>query len=493
MFFWQGEIFLKSRAVSHCRFRVFHLGPLSWKRHRDRILPIILTIDHLLHYYHMTVVFENGAGIMEAMKSALLETIIPYCPPHGGGGKNKGNREVEREGLTVRQWQRIGGQVMTLHEGYTGRGADFSQEQNPIHGAMAGYQLYFSPRNMYRVYHMIRELPWNPLPGAELLRPWLKGEGAEATLPILDLGSGAGAFSLAWLAWLAERFPGGHDAPRVELTLVDQGHQLLALAEANLHAFARRALPGLKLEIQTRADGVAGFLANPSSPGRHGIVGAAMMLNEMTLLGPRRTSTRAQGLTEAFGRLVVEGGLVMLVEPGTRKGHMNLMTVRDNLTQWPILHPCPDNGPCPFWGGKVRNWCHATLALPRGFFFDNLFKSLRILDFNMRHVNTAGLAFQAVKAAQPNLPFQARIGNRIVSEAMRPKNRIKGGSPAAEEAQVLMACSGNGRIVDIPAIGQPYPARGRWVDGDGKEMNTHPKGVKSHTKGRNPRTGGKGR
>ncbi len=124
----------------------------------------------------------------------------------------------------------------------------------------------------------------------------------------------------------------------------------------------------------------------------------------------------------------------------------------------------------------MRNWCHATLALPRGFFFDDLFKELKILDFNMRHVNTAGLAFQALNAGQPRLPYQARTGRRIVSESMRPKKRSKGGSPAGEEAQVLMACSGNGRIVDIPASGQPYPARGRWVDGRAKGAGAHTKG-----------------
>jgi hypothetical protein len=281
------------------------------------------------------------------------------------------------------------------------------------------------------------------------------------------------------LSWLAERSERGYPLPAASLRLVDQGSALVALAEANLRGFAARALPAMPLQIETRVDGVERYLADEEMQGGFALVGAAMMLNELDLLGPRRVSTRAEGFAGALRRLVRAGGCVLLVEPGTRKGYMNLMALREHLRSWPILYPCPHGGPCPMWEPTVRQWCHATRPLPSGFFFDAEVRRFAELDFEMRSVNLAGLAFQAQPGARASLPFQAVRGARIVSNRMpvrstkesgdpRPRKRGRG-RPASRPAarprppQVVLECGADGQLRERPAEGLGSTMRGAWV------------------------------
>jgi SAM-dependent methyltransferase len=434
---------------------------------------------------------------LATLREALYEAIAPHCPPPRPGertGPPPAARGPAGPPLTRGQWRRIGRQILALHEGYTTGRADFSHEQNPIHDRLAGYQLYFLPRNLYRALTVLEELPWRPGAGQALADAWGAREPGAPLLRLLDLGCGTGAFSLAWLAWLAQCFPGGTGAPALHLTLVDQGRALLGLAEANLRGFAARALPGVPLRIDFRADGVERFLAAEPQGGKFAVAGAAMMLGELSLLGPRRTSTRAARFSESLRRRVVEGGCVMLVEPGTRKGYMNLMALRDRLAGEPILYPCPHGKACPLWENRVRSWCHATQRLPEGFFFDGPLKRLKILDFEMRTLNLAALVYQVGRGGAPAAPFQARPGARILSEPLparagparagpletpgpgekgrgRPhaggrKARPAGGAPAEPAPtapRVLLVCAGDGRLEERPADIKGGPLRGRWI------------------------------
>ncbi len=428
---------------------------------------------------------ETAPDTMDALKAALWEVIVPRCPPDRDGAgaaatpasaarTGSAPPRVVGEGLTGRQWRHIGRDTLALHEGYTRGTAAFAHEDNPIHQRLAAYQLYFLPRNVFRVGRVLRELPWGP---PEAPPPgWLSsGSGGAPTLRLLDLGAGTGAFSLAWLAWLAEQPWMRQTAVHLQLTLVDQGHELLAVAVANLQAFAARILPEAPLDIDTHADGVQAYLGAASGDARHAVVGAAMTLNELGLLGSRRVSARGEQLAERMRRRVRDQGCLMLVEPGTRKGYMNLMALRPHLMSFPVLYPCPHTGECPLWDNRVSRWCHATTLLPKGFFFDDLLKRRGKLEFDMRELHLAGLAVQVGAAlqsgqgggpSQPGPPFIARAGERMLSAPMRPRRQGRRRRPGGDGAapSIILTCGGDGRLHERPAAGLAPATRGDWLE-----------------------------
>jgi SAM-dependent methyltransferase len=424
---------------------------------------------------------ETARSVQEPLQAALVEAILPYCGrpgrrpqrgpsrrPVAAAGTADGADGAGADGadgtavppLNQRQWLGIGRDVLALHEGYTQRRGAFAHEANPIHARLPAYQLYYLPRNWYRVHRVLQQLPWAHARQAAVPEAWLEPTGAAALLRLLDLGCGSGAFSLAWLGWLAERR--GADAPplTVRLTLVDQGRQLLELAQANLRAYARRVLPGVTLHCDVHADGVEAFLAGRAGAAPYAVAGAAMALNELDLLGPRRVSQRAAALADALQARLRPGGCLLLVEPGTRKGYMNLMALREHLLELPALYPCPHNRPCPMWGGTVRNWCHATERLPPGFFFDATLRQRAGLSFEMRDLQLAALAVQALPGTQAAPPFRPRRGERIVSAPLRPRGP-QGATPDTG-ARVVLACAPDGRLHERPAPPGGVYTRGEW-------------------------------
>jgi hypothetical protein len=205
-----------------------------------------------------------------------------------------------------------------------------------------------------------------------------------------------------------------------------------------------------------------------------------MMLNELALLGPRRVSNRAARYGDALRRLTRGGGLLMFVEPGTRKGYMHLMTLRERMEGLPILYPCPHMLPCPFWRGKVRNWCHAEVPLPGGFFFDRTLREQGGVDFAMREINMAALVVHNTGvhntgSGRVEAPFSPQKGERVVSNPMPERKagpKTKSASqPVQSGDSVVLICGADGRLHERPARTLANPGkgvRGSWIDGDGR-------------------------
>ncbi|MCZ6626685.1 MAG: hypothetical protein O7E56_00505 [SAR324 cluster bacterium] len=371
-------------------------------------------------------------------------------------------------GLPAAAWRAAGREVLRLHEAYTLGEGVFAHEENPLHRAQAGYQFYFLPRNFYRVRHVLGNLPWREGKGLLDLGEPSKEEEAPTPLRVLDLGCGTGAFSLALLSLLAEReklATGGLD---LRLELVDQGRDLLQMAVGNIEAYARLALPNLTLRIELHPEGVENYLAAAGKGEGFAILGGAMMLNELNLLAPRRGTRRAARFILPLRRLAAPGGLMLFVEPGTRKGYMNLIAVREQLGGLPILYPCPHGRPCPMWTPRVRRWCHATCALPPAFLFDGELQRQGRIRFRMRELNLAALAVQNTASGQAATPFLQARGSRIVSgrlparDAPQPDGGIDG-----EGRQVVLQCRGDGSLGELSAerLG-PHP-RGLWLPSGG--------------------------
>lgn len=401
---------------------------------------------------------EMWSLLREALMAAYLEL---YTPVRKGFRPRRPEelaewRKSERAAwpFTPAQWRQAGREVLALHEAYTGGGANFTHENNPIHGYQAGYQVYFLPRNVYRIHSILEGLALDP-DGA--WQVWGRGGGP---FRILDLGCGTGAFTIAVLAWL-QRSGALAVLPPVEVTLVDQSRDLLRLAGANVQQVTARLMPEARISVISQAEGVEQFLGRAPDTSYH-IAGAGFMLNELKLLASQRTEKRAVRFVEPFRRRVAAGGLMLFAEPGTRKGYMNLMMVREQLREAAMLYPCPHTKDCPMWTAKVGRWCHATVSLPHQFCFDDELKRHGGVAFAMRELNLAGLAIQ--NAPRPEAPFRARRGARVVSAPI--PQRVRQGQPPGkpkERISKVLVCQADGRLRETPAeqVG-PVP-RGGWL------------------------------
>lgn len=390
-----------------------------------------------------------AGGDMAVWRESLEATFRHHFRWSRGGWRPGGSRGAAV--LSPPGWRALVAEIEQLHAAYTRGEGEFAQARNPLRKRLGGYQFYFLPRNLWRVRHVLAHLPWNPEAGDTPAAAWIGG----GTLRVLDLGCGSGAFTLAVLAWLASQRGGQPGVAAVEAELVDQGHELLGLAEANIRELARVALPGMPVRLRRHAAGVERFLERGEAAPVH-LAGGAMMLNEVGLLEPGRGSARAARLVSRARRLLHPGGVLLFVEAGTRKGYLHLMAVREQVLERPMLYPCPHNRACPMFDPRARRWCHATVRLPRPFFFDRELREQGGLRLGMQTLNLAGLAVQEVPDPQPRPPFARAEGSRVVSDPM-PAQR-----PGAAGSRVVLLCTPQGRLAEVQGERLAPPTRGRW-------------------------------
>jgi hypothetical protein len=186
-----------------------------------------------------------------------------------------------------------------------------------------------------------------------------------------------------------------------------------------------------------------------------------MTLNELALVGADRRA-RAPRLVERIMRQAAPGGVILLVEPGTRQGYLNLMALREQARGLPILYPCPHGGPCPMFEEGGRRWCHATVPLGRGFFFDEPLRRQGKLPLRMRELNLSALALQASASGVPEPPFCARRGSRVVSALLPGRESFSANEPVA------LLCTPEGRLREQAARDLGRPWRGGWAPAPGR-------------------------
>ena len=109
-------------------------------------------------------------------------------------------------------------------------------------------------------------------------------------------------------------------------------------------------------------------------------------------------------------------------------------------------------------------WCHATIALPRDFYFDRVLRSQGGLTMAMNELNLAGLVVQKTGKPMPSVPFGARRGSRIVSGILQ---RRRGPRPAGSDSPQILLCGADGRLREEIAARISLPVRGGWHPGEG--------------------------
>jgi ribosomal protein RSM22 (predicted rRNA methylase) len=152
---------------------------------------------------------------------------------------------------------------------------------------------------------------------------------------LLDFGSGPGS-----VLWAASRYLGLEDT-----VCVDQSKGLLQIGAQLME---QAGLP-------TRVDWIHGSILQYSPSHSFDLVSMSYVLNELS------ASDRTTMLSKAWS---ATSRCLLLVEPGTPTGFMNIRTAREWLIRngAQIVAPCTHENTCPM---PEKDWCHFSVRLSR--------------------------------------------------------------------------------------------------------------------------------
>jgi ribosomal protein RSM22 (predicted rRNA methylase) len=208
---------------------------------------------------------------------------------------------------------------------------------------LAAYGLLFFPQTFARVSLVLQECRASgaipPPPAADQPAPPFR---------LLDLGSGAGASTLAAALLLRDR--------PVALQAVDHAPAALAALQ-QLFTDRRPLWPSATLTTRT------GDLRTDGLPGTFDLILASFVLNESF---PAPAEAPAERWVQQQLARLAPGGLLVILEPAGPATCTRLQRLRERLAgsrEYAIVAPCPHAKPCPLlvdghgFCHDVRSWC----------------------------------------------------------------------------------------------------------------------------------------
>lgn len=288
----------------------------------------------------------------------------------------------------------------------------------------SAYVRYFLPWNIIRLARLFAGLPLpSPTPvsaekfGAGETAPYAAdSEEAKPSpnvpsdalpagmLPRLLVDVGSGPLTVPIALWMAK--PEWRDLPLTVLCLdaapqpLDIGKKIflhLAGEHSPWRIVTRRAsLDGLARELRT-ARGVPWLLT------------AANVINEIPLKTGQYNDERFASIAEVAAHFCQrDDASALFVEPGTRLGGKNMVSLREQALEaglYPVA-PCPHAAPCPVQ--ESRSWCHFT--------FDTggtppwLLELSRQSNLTKDGLSLAFMLLQNSRAAQSTVPMSTQAG-----------------------------------------------------------------------------------
>jgi hypothetical protein len=192
------------------------------------------------------------------------------------------------------------------------------------------------------------------------------------TLTVLDLGSGPGTASLAFLVHVLERYQNEKTLPfKIKLHWVDHNEAILkdgeAFFQSMLESFSK-LIPHLHAEMDLVTEKRPWWQHPKNFNPQASLILFGNVLNESA----NNPKAFHQGLAPLLQ--APQGGGVLLVEPALRGAAQRLSKIRDEWVssqkpgQATLWGPCLHQGACPLSQG--RDWCHFSVPaeLPGKFF-----------------------------------------------------------------------------------------------------------------------------
>lgn len=279
---------------------------------------------------------------------------------------------------------------------------DLSQTLTSERGALS--EPYWAAPRLLSAY-LRYFMPWNLVRLGRLL-PALDLVDRDALLErplVLDLGSGPLTLPLA--LWLAR--PDLRGLPLTFLCAdiaphpLEVGRDLLQVVAGEDSPWALRTLRAPMEAALKEARGDAALIL------------AGNVMNE---LKPRRDEPlehRMAELAELAGSALINGGRILVIEPGTRLGARYVTQFRRAALEAGLvpLAPCPHHGTCPLLEqGGTGGWCHFTFPIQGApAWLEDLSRKAKL------EKGTASLSFVLLGEADRVAPPRSTI--RIISDA----------------------------------------------------------------------------
>ncbi len=242
--------------------------------------------------------------------------------------------------------------------------------------SLAAYGLFQFPQNFARTACVLDEI----------LRYRCPEWGRSPRLKVLDLGSGAGASTLAVLDFLTAHY----EPKTLDVTAVDQSALALSCLTGLLEARPRTQIAVNPTCV--RQD-VRNFVAGRPGPALDLVV-VSFCLNEMFSSG---MEPEAAAFLLRLMDATPDGGLVLVVEPAMKSTCGFLQGVRELVRRnqgIEILGPCLQNEACPLFPPK-EHWCHEVRSweAPESTRYLNrkLFRTLDVVKFSFLAIGHAGV------------------------------------------------------------------------------------------------------
>jgi hypothetical protein len=232
---------------------------------------------------------------------------------------------------------------------------------------------------------------------------------------VIDVGSGPGTASIAFLIYLLERYKRQQKLPfDVQLHWIDRNATVIEDGQAFLQTI---------LEKFSNFEGSVDLVTEDRDWWKHpkdfdfdaSLVLFGNVLNE----SPHDPRIFLQGLAPFLKD--PQGGGVLIVEPAFKSASQRVSQIRDEMMPLPIWGPCLHSLKCPLAEG--RDWCHFSVPaqLPGSFFKKFSIKLGGVRDW---------LKFSFVWIASKNSENEATLPPdsglvRIVSDAMKTQRGIQ--------------------------------------------------------------------
>lgn len=286
----------------------------------------------------------------------------------------------------------------------------------------AAYLLYFLPINFAKTRFVLEQLP--------------QAFWRRKKFRVLDLGSGPGSASLAFLDALGEKNP----EAEVELCLSDQNKKTLEDARQVLSWEEGVKRPAL----QTVVSDARRFRFQ----GQYDLVLMSHVLNEWV----RDSATeRAEWLMPRLLEHLAPQGLAVLTEPALKRPTRELMGLRDHLVEegaFRVLAPCLHDEICPMLAATRNDWCHFYLSWDEP---EYLQKLDRLVKNDNRFLKVAYLVVGRAEDFA-KLPAANRRVFRVISNRMATRGKTE-----------CVLCGPAGRV-QISRLDRDRSAENRTLD-----------------------------
>ncbi|WP_447986304.1 small ribosomal subunit Rsm22 family protein [Nitrospira sp. Nam74] len=211
------------------------------------------------------------------------------------------------------------------------------------------YLSYFLPVNAAKVQAILEELPESDVPA--------KNMEVDASIRVLDVGSGPGTASLAVLDWMQEP---SRRQQSIEVTSVESVRAALDEAQnlwkqyCRLNAAHHARLHCIHSNLERNA-----WLKSIDQSSPYHVIIVANTLNELYRTSHDPLQRQVELIQVLLERLTFNGALI-IIEPALRQTTRDLHRVRDHLLTLracTVYSPCLHEQSCPALA-KEDDWCH---------------------------------------------------------------------------------------------------------------------------------------